>query len=91
MNQATDTYSNAEMKEVAQLCKHLSETQDRQRNLGFYSYDGRHAARPDAWCLNCQDRWDKAEGDLKKIEWFLDCGFEIHTPLQWDKVQAAHV
>jgi hypothetical protein len=48
--------------EAAFVCQHLVQSKLDNKSVGFYCAEDTDAARPDAWCAECDRRFMKAKG-----------------------------
>lgn len=69
------------------ICKHLFESCSTQQPVGFHEFDVEDTGRPDAWCNDCEDAWEKTSTEEEREQWFLDCDHKIVCVLCWDKVK----
>lgn len=73
---------------IGLLCTHLAHSLLGQKVVGFYMHDEGDTDRPDAWCNECEARWDLTETESEREQWFLDCDFKLLCTSCWDEAKA---
>lgn len=66
-------------------CTHVAHAIDSGEQVGFFWGElPDDAARPDAWCSACEERWlARPPGELTD-DWFRSCQFKILCAHCWD-------
>ena len=67
---------------------HIAFAVDRGERVGFFWGDDTDTARPDAWCLQCEQELRALNGASSE-QWFRDAHFKVFCAKCWD--EAKHI
>ena len=73
---------------IGLVCEHIAFAVDRGERVGFFWGDDTDTARPDAWCLQCEQELRSLNG-ASSGQWFRDAHFKIFCAKCWD--EAKHI
>lgn len=68
---------------IGLVCTHVAHAIDSGDRVGFFWGDDTDAARPDAWCLQCERALVALDGASSE-RWFLQAQFRILCAACWD-------
>jgi len=68
---------------IGLVCEHIAFAVDRAERVGFFWGDDTDTARPDAWCLKCEQALLALDGASSE-QWFRDAGFKVVCAKCWD-------
>jgi hypothetical protein len=68
---------------IGLVCEHIALAVDRGERVGFFWGDDTDTARPDAWCLKCEQALLALHGASSE-GWFRDAGFKVVCAKCWD-------
>ncbi len=71
---------------IGLVCKHIAFAVDSGTRVGFFWGDDTDAARPDAWCLECEKALIGLEGASSE-QWFGAAGFKVFCAACWDQAK----
>ena len=71
---------------IGLVCRHVALASVQRAQVGFFWGDDTDTARPDAWCLDCEQRLVALNGASSE-QWFRDAQFEILCAQCWDEAQ----
>ena len=71
---------------IGLVCEHIAYAVDRNERVGFFWGDETDTARPDAWCLQCNDELVALSGASCE-QWFKDAQFKIFCAKCWDEAK----
>lgn len=75
------------VQEFGLLCTHLAYSLIDRRAIGFHQYDVGDSGRPDAWCDECEARWELTTIEEERDQWFLDCDHKLVCVNCWDEAE----
>jgi hypothetical protein len=71
---------------IGLVCEHIALAVDRDEQVGFFWGDETDTARPDAWCLACEQKLLALNG-ASSDQWFRDARFKIFCAECWDEAK----
>jgi hypothetical protein len=71
---------------IGLVCEHIAFALDRAERIGFFWGDDTDTARPDAWCLKCEQQLRALNGASSE-QWFRDAHFKIFCAKCWDEAK----
>jgi len=71
---------------IGLVCGHIALAVDRGERVGFFWGDDTDTARPDAWCLECEQKLLAVNGASSE-QWFGDAHFKIFCAKCWDRAK----
>jgi hypothetical protein len=71
---------------IGLVCEHIAFAVDRGEQVGFFWGDETDTARPDAWCLACEQKLLALNG-ASSDQWFRDARFKIFCAECWDEAK----
>jgi hypothetical protein len=71
---------------IGLVCEHVAFAVDRRERVGFFWGDDTDTARPDAWCVQCEQALRALNGASSE-QWFRDARFKIFCVLCWDEAK----
>ena len=71
---------------IGLVCEHIVVAVDRGGRVGFFWGDDTDTARPDAWCLACEQGLLALDGASSE-QWFRDAHFKVFCAKCWDEAK----
>jgi hypothetical protein len=71
---------------IGLVCEHIAFAFDRGERVGFFWGDDTDTARPDAWCLECEQALLALNGASSE-HWFRDARFKVVCAKCWDEAK----
>jgi hypothetical protein len=71
---------------IGLVCGHIAFAVDRGERVGFFWGDDSDTARPDAWCLACEQELRALNGASSE-QWFRDAHFKVFCAKCWDEAK----
>jgi hypothetical protein len=71
---------------IGLVCEHIAHAVGRGDRVGFFWGDETDTARPDAWCMQCEQALRALNGASSE-QWFLDARFKIICSNCWDEAR----
>jgi hypothetical protein len=72
---------------IGLVCTHIAHAVDSGKQVGFFWGDDTDGARPDAWCLECENALVKLPKDESTENWFRKCDYKIFCAACWDRAK----
>jgi hypothetical protein len=69
---------------IGLVCSHIARAVDSGELVGFFWGDETDTARPDAWCLRCEQALRVVSPNQSTEDWFLKCDFKAFCAACWD-------
>ena len=71
---------------IGLVCEHIAFAVNRGERVGFFWGDDTDTARPDAWCLECEQGLLALNGASSE-QWFRDAHFKVFCAKCWDEAK----
>jgi len=71
---------------IGLVCTHIAHASLRRKRVGFFIGDDVDFARPDAWCLQCEQALLALHGASSE-KWFEAGGFKVFCASCWDEAK----
>jgi hypothetical protein len=85
MNRSVDCPKHG-VHDIGLVCRHVAYAIDSGEQVGFFWGDDTDTARPDAWCLACEQALLALKG-ASSAEWFVKADFKILCASCWDEAK----
>jgi hypothetical protein len=69
---------------IGLVCTHIAQAADRGEQVWFFWGDVTDTARPDAWCLKCEQALRRLPAGAFSDAWFAACDFKVLCSACWD-------
>jgi hypothetical protein len=69
---------------IGLVCTHVAHAIDSGVRVGFFWGDDTDTARPDAWCLACEQALRAVPRGETTEKWFMQCDYKILCAACWD-------
>lgn len=69
---------------IGLVCTHIALAIDSAEPVGFFWGNDADTARPDAWCMACEQALRETPAGQPTETWFLACDFKILCAACWD-------
>jgi hypothetical protein len=69
---------------IGLVCTHIAHAIDTGEAVGFFWGDDSDTARPDAWCLACEQALLAVPAGQSTEDWFVRCEYKVLCAACWD-------